>query len=350
MSIKGLDISTFQENVNFAKVARDADDIKFVIIRDGFGNDISQKDSNCDSNATGALDNGLDIGFYHFSYAVDASDAVLEARVVKQIITKYSGKVKYPVFFDWEGDSWKYFKKIKGRSPTKQEINDIICAWCEEMNRGCWHVGIYTNKNYYENYLDMNRLSKYDIWLADYEVEGKPDFPCKMQQYTDKGNCDGITSLGLDMNVCFVDYPTIIKNEGFNGLRTSTPTPAAPTPAPVALKPQTSTTTYTVQSGDTLSGIASKYNTTYQHLAEINNISNPNLINVGQILKISGSAPVSQPSSTGTTYTVKSGDSLWAIASEFLGNGARYNEIKSLNGLSSDIIHPGETLKIPHKQ
>jgi LysM repeat protein len=47
------------------------------------------------------------------------------------------------------------------------------------------------------------------------------------------------------------------------------------------------------------------------------------------------------------SYVVVKGDSLWAIAQKKLGNGARYKEIKSLNGLTSDTIHAGQKLKIP---
>lgn len=47
------------------------------------------------------------------------------------------------------------------------------------------------------------------------------------------------------------------------------------------------------------------------------------------------------------TYTVRSGDSLWAIAAKQLGDGTRYNEIKTLNGLTSNTIHAGQTLKLP---
>ena len=50
---------------------------------------------------------------------------------------------------------------------------------------------------------------------------------------------------------------------------------------------------------------------------------------------------------TGRTYTVKSGDSLWAIASKQLGSGARYKEIMSLNGLTGSVIKPGQTLRLP---
>ena len=100
-------------------------------------------------------------------------------------------------------------------------------------------------------------------------------------------------------------------------------------------------TVYTVKAGDTLSGIAAKYGTTYQKLASYNGIANPNVINVGQKIKIPGKGY--------TTYTVKQGDSLWAIADRLLNDGARYNEIKTLNNLKTDTIHPGQTLKVPAK-
>lgn len=48
-----------------------------------------------------------------------------------------------------------------------------------------------------------------------------------------------------------------------------------------------------------------------------------------------------------STYRVQSGDSLWKIAQEQLGNGARYKEIKALNGLNSDVIYAGQVLELP---
>lgn len=47
------------------------------------------------------------------------------------------------------------------------------------------------------------------------------------------------------------------------------------------------------------------------------------------------------------TYTVKKGDSLWAIARKLLGDGSKYKEIKKANGLTSDAIQVGMVLKIP---
>lgn len=99
--------------------------------------------------------------------------------------------------------------------------------------------------------------------------------------------------------------------------------------------------TYTVKKGDTLSKIASEYGTTYQKLASYNGIANPSTIRAGQVIRI--------PESGSHTYTVKAGDSLWSIATAQLGDGARYNEIKTLNGLKSNTIHTGQTLKLPTK-
>lgn len=104
----------------------------------------------------------------------------------------------------------------------------------------------------------------------------------------------------------------------------------------------TSEQTYTVKKGDTLSKIAGMYGTTYQKLAAYNGIANPCVISVGQIIRIPGS-----PGSGTRTYTVKAGETLWAIAAAQLGDGSRYNEIKVLNGLASNTIHAGQTLKLP---
>lgn len=110
----------------------------------------------------------------------------------------------------------------------------------------------------------------------------------------------------------------------------------------------TAETVYTVVKGDTLSSIAKKYGTTYQKLAAYNGISNPNVISVGQKIKIPG-ATTQTATESARTYTVVRGDTLWGIATKMLGKGSRYTEIKSLNGLKSDVITAGQVLKIPAK-
>ena len=97
----------------------------------------------------------------------------------------------------------------------------------------------------------------------------------------------------------------------------------------------TMTGSYTVRSGDTLSGIASRYGTSVSALASLNGIRNPNWIYPGQVLKLSGGSPA-------RSYTVRSGDTLSGIASRL---GTSWTALKAKNGLANaNLIYPGQTL------
>ena len=101
---------------------------------------------------------------------------------------------------------------------------------------------------------------------------------------------------------------------------------------------------YKVLRGDTLSGIAKKFGTTYQELARINGISDPNKIQVGQVLRLPQSS--SSSSSTTSTYKVASGDTLSKIAQRF---GTTYQELARINGISDpNKIRVGQVLKLPN--
>ena len=103
-------------------------------------------------------------------------------------------------------------------------------------------------------------------------------------------------------------------------------------------------TTYTVKSGDTLSGIAAKYGTTYQKIAADNGIANPNIIHPGQVLKIDVANNTNTAQNNTKTYIVKAGDTLSGIAAKY---GTTYQEIARKNGIANpNIIHPGQVLKI----
>jgi peptidoglycan-N-acetylglucosamine deacetylase len=108
-----------------------------------------------------------------------------------------------------------------------------------------------------------------------------------------------------------------------------------------------STTTYTVKSGDTLYAIAARYQTTVQQLVQLNNISNPNLIRVGQILAIPSNQPQTSPPTT-LTYTVKAGDTLYAIASRY---HTTVQELVRLNAIANpNLIRVGQVLKLTASQ
>lgn len=111
--------------------------------------------------------------------------------------------------------------------------------------------------------------------------------------------------------------------------------------------------TYTVQRGDTLSGIAAKHNTTVAAIASASKLANPNLIYPGQVLKLAETKAAPKPAAkpapkkadapSATTYTVVAGDNLSRIAAK---HKTTVNAIMSANKLSSTLIFPGQKLTI----
>lgn len=96
-----------------------------------------------------------------------------------------------------------------------------------------------------------------------------------------------------------------------------------------------SSNTYTVKSGDTLYGIAQKYNTSVDNIKSLNNLSSDTL-SIGQVLKMPSGG-------TSEVYVVQSGDTLYSIARKY---GINVDELKNLNNLTSNNLSVGQTLKV----
>ncbi|HMP72408.1 MAG TPA: LysM peptidoglycan-binding domain-containing protein [Kiritimatiellia bacterium] len=149
-------------------------------------------------------------------------------------------------------------------------------------------------------------------------------------------------------------------------------TPVLPRPAPVfrppveVQPPATSISdvaqTYTVQQGDSLGRIAARHGISASELAALNNISNPNMIRIGQVLALpaharpssspapaaaaarpAAAAPAAVPAG-GKTYTVVAGDNLTKIAR---AHGVTVSALRTANNLSSDVIRVGQKLVVP---
>lgn len=106
--------------------------------------------------------------------------------------------------------------------------------------------------------------------------------------------------------------------------------------------PLTPEDTYTVKSGDSLYKIATKYNTTVDELKRINNLTT-NILSIGQILKLPVTTTDTSTSDV-VNYTVKSGDSLYKIALQY---NTTVDAIKSQNNLTTNTLQIGQVLQIP---
>ena len=185
MTIKGMDISYWQGNVDFARVA--ADGIKFAILREGYAQTV---DAKFRQYVEGCRKNGIEIkGVYHFSYAINAEQAAQEAAFcIKQMEQAGLGK-DVIVFYDFEYDTVKK-AKAKGVTLGKNECIAFTKAFCEYVESHGYKAGVYSNIDYHRNMYSDEVLSKYVYWLADYT--GSPDYDCAFHQYTSSGTVSGI--------------------------------------------------------------------------------------------------------------------------------------------------------------
>ena len=209
--MKGIDVSYRQGLIYWEKVK--AAGIDFAILRAGMGKYIRQKDSRFEQNAFGALSAGLYVGAYWFSYATTPEEARQEAQVCAGVIEPYKGKFDFPVYFDYEYDSERYSKE-QGVTPTQELREALAQAFCEEIEAQGWRAGVYTNNDYLKNRWRLDVLKQWEIWLADYT--GGPDVSCGMQQTGSTGTVNGISG-NVDTDTAFVDYPSLIRNDGWNG-------------------------------------------------------------------------------------------------------------------------------------
>lgn len=229
---KGIDVSAHQGEIDWKKV-KDAG-IEFAILRAGYGNDISQKDTYFDRNIKAAQKQGIPVGAYWFSYATSVADARKEAKVFQQVLKGY--KLPYPVFYDFEYDSVRYAKE-QGVRVTKKLATEFALAFLSEMESAGYFAGNYTNLDFYNNYFDTAKLKRYTLWLASWGSK-KPAQAMGIWQYADNGTVAGISGK-VDLNYAYEDYPAIIQKAGYNGYAAASKT--AVTTAEVNLRQEAHT-------------------------------------------------------------------------------------------------------------
>lgn len=197
---KGIDISTWQKNVDYSKLKEQG--IEFAIIRCGYGKDNSQKDTMFETHYKGLKEAGIKVGAYLYSYCSNVNNAVLEAKNCLQFIKGKSFEL--PIFYDLEDK----ITKVLG----KEAITQIAINFCEEIQKAGYVAGIYASLDWFNNYIDINKVNKYKIWLAQWEVS-KPtaNFKYNYWQYTSSGQIEGISGR-VDMNYCYDDISISVEN------------------------------------------------------------------------------------------------------------------------------------------
>jgi GH25 family lysozyme M1 (1,4-beta-N-acetylmuramidase) len=207
---KGIDVSEHQGIIDWKKVKDDG--IEFAILRVGYAVTLDKQFLN---NVKGCQDNNIPFGVYLFSYATDVNEAVAEAKFVLEKIKDF--EVEYPVIFDYEYDSVRYFEKINKSKPSNELINQMASAFLLEIEKAGYYAMNYMNKDYYNHVFNDYIKTTFDNWIAVWGV-GEAFTTPNLWQYSSTGKVNGING-NVDMNYCYRDYPELIKSMGLNKLK-----------------------------------------------------------------------------------------------------------------------------------
>ena len=295
----GIDISKHNGDINLEPYRG-----QFVIIRAGYGN--FTKDEKFARNVIECKRLGIPFGVYLYSYALNAEEAKAEAHALLKVLEPIKNEIKVGVWFDMEDADG--YKKKHGFKFTHENISAICYAFAKTIEDAGYYSGIYTSSSWLP-YIKPE-CDRFDKWVASWGTNDGT-----LQNNTSKfGTIHQYTSKPIDKNIMYAD----ISRYDMNKKNTSTKNPLdAFTNGELADKVIAgefgagdarknalgaryeavqaivnkklgikNPVYYNVKSGDTLSKIASRFGTTYQNIAQMNGIGNPNRIHVGQRLRV----------------------------------------------------------------
>ena len=307
----GIDVSRWQKgfDLNNAK----AEGFTYAILKAGGADAGYYKDGSFENFYQQAKSDGFKIGAYYYGNAFSNQDAIKEA---SKFIEYLKGKDIVHVYYDVEG---------RMLNQGYAHLTDIIRTFCQTMINNGYACGIYTSESHFNSRFDDSQLVLYPHWVARYSVKSpvlKSIALVEIWQYGGSVNCirdARIAGTVVDqdqINIPWVDQPTLtvkpmiipaeteksidqlavevlaglwgngiirrvrLTSKGYDYVKVQKRVDEI-------IKSRVNTKkTYVVVRGDTLSGIARRYNTTVDKLVQLNGIINKNRINVGQELII----------------------------------------------------------------
>lgn len=159
----GIDVSEHNGTLNWTNIK--AAGVAFAIIRSGYG--VSHTDLQFKANVEGAIAQNIPFGIYHFSYALTTAGAEAEAEFVLSLLKPYRGKVRLPVFFDFEYDTIRYAQQ-QGITLGRAAFNSHTLAFCKKISAGGYKGGTYYNLDFLTRYVDKAQLAGLPVWYAQY--------------------------------------------------------------------------------------------------------------------------------------------------------------------------------------
>ena len=198
----GIDVSHHNGLIWWNKVKTD-----FAIIRAGYGKSQHQKDRKFDYNYAGCIANNIPCGAYWYSYATTVEEAREEAKAFLTVIK--GKKFSYPVFYDVEEEMTF--------SCGKEKVSEIISAFCEEVEKAGYFVGVYMSSSALSSYVTEEVRNRYSIWVAHWGVKNPSyDGTYGMWQFSATGAVKGING-DVDLDKSYRNFPSVMLKNHLNG-------------------------------------------------------------------------------------------------------------------------------------
>jgi GH25 family lysozyme M1 (1,4-beta-N-acetylmuramidase) len=188
----GIDVSKWQGSIDWSQ-AKSA--VSFAIVRAGFrgSNGAISVDSYAGTNIKNAKANGVKVGLYVYSRAMNEVQAVEEASLAISVAKQYGG-ISLPIYIDMEADNQK--------SLSTAQRDAIVIAFCKTVKNAGYQAGVYANKNWLTNYLTPSSYTGYSIWCAQYNTSCTYGGRYDIWQYSSKGTIPGIKG-NVDLDQSF---------------------------------------------------------------------------------------------------------------------------------------------------
>lgn len=215
MNVKGVDLSYHNRGVSFDKLKELG--YKFVILRvgiRGYKYPNITKDICFEEFYNEAKRVGLGVGCYFFTQAVNEAEAIEEANWVLETI---KDKVfEYPIYIDQE---WSNANHDGRADYNTVETNTVVCkAFCETIQNGGYYAGIYLSDSWLTNKVNWKQLTQFDKWIAKWSIF-KPNKNRGSYGMWQNTNNLTIGNKRIDGDIAEYDYPTIMLNNGLNGVK-----------------------------------------------------------------------------------------------------------------------------------
>ena len=197
----GIDVSQHQGKIDWAAVRNSG--VEFAIIRVGYRGQTQggiYEDRYFKTNMSGAIANGIKVGVYFYSTAINEEEALEEAAWVVKKIAPYS--VTYPVVYDFEDFNAHRCANVDGAQATKNAL-----IYLNYVKSNGYEPMMYANKSDITKRMSRGSFSC-KFWLAHYTEKTDYTGNVNMWQYTSQGNVPGISG-GVDMNIAYFNYGTV---------------------------------------------------------------------------------------------------------------------------------------------